>query len=241
MLKFTRYIAVAVSCFGLGYLSAEVRDHSTPQSNTITADSSTDTYPNNVGLIQATDRSSKDQPLADQQNHVRAQLVQIHQVIDQASPQKVDQYLARAFPQGSIEQIHDRKKMAQRLVDEFAADQNEPDAEMRGKVIVSAQEQTPVQVVSLDQLYKQQQLFAHLDTLNSITDQKQVFIRWIYRDTGEVLLFSPQNVSPQTALNWVSFVPPQGWKVGTYDVRYYQMNDDLKPIAQTSFQIHSVM
>ncbi len=41
--------------------------------------------------------------------------------------------------------------------------------------------------------------------------------------------------------NWVSFNPVNGWKAGSYDVKYYQLNDQLNPIAQTSFKIDQVI
>ena len=152
----------------------------------------------------------------------------------------MEQYLIQAFPKADLKHIGDSKRMAQRLVDEFAENKNNDRDDLRGQVIVSTQEQSPVQAIELENVYPQQQLFAHLNTLNQVEQTEQVFIRWIDRNTGEVLLFSPQNISQQSSKKWISFAPFGGWKVGIYDVRYYQMNDDLQPIAQTSFSIRSL-
>jgi len=89
-------------------------------------------------------------------------------------------------------------------------------------------------------IYKGQQLFAHFDTLGKTPSNEQVFVRWSNQTTGEVLFFMPQRVSAQREKNWVSFNPVAGWKPGHYDVKYYQMNDQLEPIAQTSFYIQNV-
>lgn len=91
--------------------------------------------------------------------------------------------------------------MAQRLVDEFAENKNNDRDDLREQVIVSTQEQSPVQAIELENVYPQQQLFAHLNTLNQVEQTEQVFIRWIDRNTGEVLLFSPQNISQQSSKN----------------------------------------
>jgi len=91
------------------------------------------------------------------------------------------------------------------------------------------------------QVYAGQQLFAHFDTLGKTPNNEQVFVRWSNQSTGEVLFFMPQRISANREQNWVSFKPAKGWKAGSYDVKYYQLNDQLVPIAQTSFTIDQVI
>ena len=242
MSKRIAFFAVGLSCFGLGYLTAEFGQGITsqPKESVLRPISTTQQNSDVAGWMDISFDSNSDQSLAENQAIAKQQLTQIHQVIAQAPSEKIDQYLARAFPNANLQNIRDRKKLAQRLIDEFVEDKNTNQGDLKGQVIVTAQERSPIQASDIENIYPQQQLFAHLDTLNSIQNTEQVFIRWIHRDTGEVLLFTPQNVSSQSSKNWISFTPPQGWKVGVYDVRYYQMNDDLNPVAQTSFNIRSV-
>lgn len=93
----------------------------------------------------------------------------------------------------------------------------------------------------LSQVHKNQEIFAHFDTMGKFPQESQVFVRWTNRDTGEILLFTPTNINAATQQNWISFAPAQGWKAGQYDVKYYQLNKDLTPIAQSSFSIQHVI
>ena len=168
------------------------------------------------------------------------QISQISAMIASASPEKVDHYLKQAFPEADLSQIKDKKRFAQRAVEEFAQTQNDEQDNLAGQVVVAVEEYLGAHAQKLENINKSQYLFAHLDTFNQVEHAQQIFIRWINRDTGEVLFFSPQQIVPDKAKNWVSFSPAKGWTAGTYDVRYYQMKDDLQPIAQTSFQILSI-
>lgn len=240
MQKVIAIFVFGLVCFGLGYLSSVFTATDSTQNNRVIHLPDSATEQNSVANELIDLNNASNSQLAENQAKVRDQSEQIHKIIQQASLEKVDEYLTKAFPKANFEQIRDRKKMAQRLVDEFTANQNDDQEHLKGRVIVTAQEKSPIQVEDIQDIYPQQQLFAHLDTLNSIENPQQVFIRWINRNTGEVLLFTPQRVSNQNSSNWISFVPPQGWTAGTYDVRYYQMNDDLQPIAQTTFTIRSI-
>lgn len=241
MQKIVAFFVIGLTSFGLGYFTSELTaNHAQSNSAAILPNSADPQNLVNNVLVNSPVQQQEEKSIAENQIIVRQQQEQIHQLIEQASTEKVDEYLARTFPNANLQEIRDRKKFAQRMVDEFIQSKNDDRSDLRGKVIVTTQQQSPLQVSDLSSVHTQQLLFAHLDTLNSIENPQQVFIRWIDRDTGEVLLFTVQNVSKQNSKNWISFTPQQGWKVGTYDVRYYQMNDDLKPIAQTSFNIQSV-
>lgn len=86
-----------------------------------------------------------------------------------------------------------------------------------------------------------QALFAHFDTYGVVPHDGQVFIRWKHRDTGRLLLFTQKNVTADANQNWVSFRPEAAWETGHYDVKYYQFNDRLQPIAQVGYVITRVL
>jgi len=225
--------------FGLGYIMAEFKsiqpnEHTAP--NTHHERYTDQLIPDPSPYIQSADPSSH----LSAQVLIKQQLPHLNKAIEQASIEKISHYLDQAFPKADLSDIHDKKKFAQRLINEFSQSENDQQDDLIGQVIISTQQHTPEHITELNQIHKQQQLFAHLDTLNKLNDNRQIFIRWIDRQTGEVLLFLPQNISANKQQNWVSFTPVQGWKSGTYDVRYYQMKDDLKPIAQTTYRINTV-
>ena len=84
-------------------------------------------------------------------------------------------------------------------------------------------------------------MYAHLDTNGQIPSNKYVFIKWINNQTGQVLLFEKKNISANSNQNWVSFIPSDGWQEGSYDVRFYQFDSELQPIAQTTYNIYEVI
>lgn len=170
-----------------------------------------------------------------------AQTSKINTLITEASDEKVNHYLKQAFPEADLTQIKNKRLFAQRALEEFSQTKNDERHDLVGQVIVAVEENAQVTAHALQNIHKSQYLYAHLDTLSRIENDQQVFIRWMNRDTGEVLFFTPQKVNSSTSQNWVSFAPAQGWKPGTYDVRYYQMGDGLKPIAQTSYVIQSII
>lgn len=241
MLNKALYGVVAVIFFGLGFITAQLSENEQTH-----WDAQFDRVAQNPSMQHDSDMTSllgmtPNQSIQASQQTARQQLNQLHVFIANTSDEKIDAYLSQLFPKADLSQIEDKKRFSQHLLNEFVQSHKDQQEHFVGQVIVSTQEQVPQQINELNTVYKSQQLFAHLDTQNKIQNVQQVFIRWIYRDTGEVLLFLPQNISPDRAQNWVSFTPPQGWKVGHYDVRYYQMNNDLIPIAQTSFKIAAVI
>ena len=223
--------------FGLGYYVAQ----SKPEAESPVPESSQHIAVENfIQTIQQKTQAQPDDHLALQQQ-LKNQKTQVNRVIDQATPEQVNQYLQQAFPDYDLSSVRNKQAFAKRLVGEFVDAKNDPNEAMTGQATVTAQQQYIANNVLPRQIYAGQQLFAHFDTLGKTPNNEQVFVRWSNQATGEVLFFMPQRISVNREQNWVSFNPAKGWKVGTYDVKYYQLNDQLVPIAQTSFRIDQII
>ena len=236
-MKFVMPLLIGMLCFGLGYFVAPSRPESEPSVPEHTQDMAVENF------IQTIQQNTQAQPDNHQvlQQQLKKQKTQVNSVIDQATPEQIDKYLSQAFPDYDLSAIHNKREFAKRLVGEFVDAKNDPNEAMTGQATVTAQQQYITNNVLPRQIYAGQQLFAHFDTLGKTPNNQQVFVRWSNQATGEVLFFMPQRISANREQNWVSFNPAKGWKVGTYDVKYYQLNDQLAPIAQTSFRIDQII
>ena len=236
-MKFFMPFISGILCFGLGYFVAQ----STPESVLPVPEPHQDIAVEN--FIQRIQQKAQTQPedrLALQQQ-LKNQKAQVNSVIDSATTEQVNKYLEQSFPGYDLSSIQNKHTFAKRLVSEFVDAKNDPNEVLAGKATVTTQQQYVANGVLPRQIYAGQQLFAHFDTLGRIPNNEQVFIRWSNRATGEMLFFMPQRVSSNRERNWVSLNPLKGWKAGTYDVKYYQLNDQLNPIAQTGFEIDQVI
>ncbi|OTG69815.1 hypothetical protein B9T26_14795 [Acinetobacter sp. ANC 4169] len=230
-------LLIGILCFGLGYFVAPSKPESAPSVPEHTQDMAVENF------IQTIQQNTQAQPDNHQvlQQQLKKQKTQVNSVIDQATPEQIDKYLQQAFPDYDLSAIHNKREFSKRLVGEFVDAKNDPNEAMTGQASVTAQQQYISNNVLPRQIYAGQQLFAHFDTLGKTPNNEQVFVRWSNQATGEVLFFMPQRISVNREQNWVSFNPAKGWKVGTYDVKYYQLNDQLVPIAQTSFRIDQII
>jgi hypothetical protein len=236
-MKFVMPLLIGMLCFGLGYFVAPSRPESEPSVPEHTQDMAVENF---IQTIQQNTQAQPDNHRVLQQQ-LKKQKTQVNSVIDQATPEQIDKYLSQAFPDYDLSAIHNKREFAKRLVGEFVDAKNDPNEAMTGQANVTAQQQYITNNVLPRQIYAGQQLFAHFDTLGKTPNNQQVFVRWSNQATGEVLFFMPQRISVNREQNWVSFNPAKGWKVGTYDVKYYQLNDQLVPIAQTSFRIDQII
>lgn len=236
-MKFVMPLLIGMLCFGLGYFVAPSRPESEPSVPEHTQDMAVENF---IQTIQQNTQAQPDNHRVLQQQ-LKKQKTQLNSVIDQATPEQIDKYLSQAFPDYDLSAIHNKREFAKRLVGEFVDAKNDPNEAMTGQATVTAQQQYIANNVLPRQIYAGQQLFAHFDTLGKTPNNQQVFVRWSNQATGEVLFFMPQRISVNREQNWVSFNPVKGWKVGTYDVKYYQLNDQLVPIAQTSFRIDQII
>ena len=236
-MKFVMPLLIGMLCFGLGYFVAPSRPESEPSVPEHTQDMAVENF---IQTIQQNTQAQPDNHRVLQQQ-LKKQKTQLNSIIDQATPEQIDKYLSQAFPDYDLSAIHNKREFAKRLVGEFVDAKNDPNEAMTGQATVTAQQQYITNNVLPRQIYAGQQLFAHFDTLGKTPNNQQVFVRWSNQATGEVLFFMPQRISANREQNWVSFNPVKGWKVGTYDVKYYQLNDQLVPIAQTSFRIDQII
>lgn len=236
-MKFVMPLVIGILCFGLGYFVASFK----PESEQPVPEQAKDIAVENfIQTIQQKAQAQPEDGLALQQQ-LKNQKAQVNSVIDSATTQQINKYLDQSFPGYDLSNIQNKQVFAKRLVSEFVDAKNDPNEVLAGKATVSTQQQYSADGVLPRQIYAGQQLFAHFDTLGKVPNNEQVFVRWSNPSTGEVLFFMPQRVSSNREQNWVSFNPVNGWKAGSYDVKYYQLNDQLNPIAQTSFKIDQVI
>lgn len=240
MLNFVRYSVVAVLCFALGYVVAYFNADNGTSLHTPTGHSTatSQTVDNPVSVLAIDQAKSMD--AGDVQQQLKGQYQQVQSLIQHASEQQLGQYLQQAFPDYRFDQIKNKQQFAQQMLNEFVQAKNDPQQQLAGQAYVTEQSQFDPHSVLPREIYVTQPLYAHFDTLGKVPTNAQVMVRWSQRDTGEILLFTPRKVS-ENQQNWVSFYPVAGWKPGHYDVKYYQMNDQMEPIAQTSFYIQNVI
>lgn len=236
-MKFFMPLLMGILCFGLGYFFASSKSESVPPVAEPRQDIAVENF---IQRIQQKVQIQPENQLALQQQ-LKNQKVQINSVIESATPEQINTYLDQTFPGYDLSSIQNKRAFAKRLVSEFVDVKNDANEVLAGQALVTSQQQYSAGDVLPRQIYAGQQLFAHFDTLGKVPNNEQVFIRWSNQSTGEVLFFMPQRVSANREQNWVSFNPVQGWKAGTYDVKYYQLNDQLNPIAQASFTIDQVI
>lgn len=153
---------------------------------------------------------------------------------------KVNNYLEQAFPEQDFQNIKNKKLFAERLIEEMNQDKDESNS-LSGKIFISMNETMSEHSNQLNDIHPNQHIYAHFDTFGKVPPNTQVFVKWLNQETQEVVLFSPKYIIENSSQNWVSAVPPNGWKSGTYSVKFYQMTDSLTPIAQSSYTIQSIL
>lgn len=236
---YARYSAVGALCFAMGYAAAYFSADRTALPAPAMPSMNHSLSGGNPVSGLAID-SMQSMPAADAQRQLKSQYQQVQSLIQHASEQQLAQYLQQAFPDYAFDQINNKQQFAQQMLSEFVQAKNDPQQQLAGQAYVTDQSVLDSQHALPREIYAKQPLYAHFDTLGKVPADTQVMVRWTQRDTGEILLFTPRKVS-ENQQNWVSFYPVSGWKPGHYDVKYYQMNDQMQPIAQTSFYIQNVL
>ncbi|WP_353167011.1 hypothetical protein [Acinetobacter sp.] len=171
----------------------------------------------------------------------QATIEKIKMILNQMPEQEVENYLTKAFPLNDFSSIQNKKQFSGRLLEELSSEAIASKEDMQGKLVLSRNLSNNLQSENMSQIYKNQQIVAHYDTLGKLSKSDQVFVKWVNKDNGEVLLFTPQPVNPQSDQNWVSYAPPDGWKPGEYAIQYFQVDDKLTPIAQADYTIGQVL
>ena len=164
---------------------------------------------------------------------------QAKQIIDNMPDYALEQYVNKFMAADASDVIDDKRRFAERAVEElYTPNDNQ---QLTGTALISFNYVMPEASANTSNVTKFAKIYAHLDTRGEIPTDKYVFVKWINNQTGQVLLFEKKNISANSNQNWVSFIPTDGWQVGRYDVRFYQFDSELKPIAQTTYNIYEVV
>lgn len=160
------------------------------------------------------------------------------QLLNALPDSQLNQYVARFIPAKDAELITDKRQFANRAVEElYKPNDNQP---LVGQVMLSDSSSVPSQSMNTTTLQKRQKLYAHLNTFGKVPLGANVFVKWVNRNTGEVLLFEKKLIVPNSDNNWVSYQPYDSWQTGSYDIRFYQFTSQLEPVAQLSYDVNQV-
>lgn len=160
------------------------------------------------------------------------------EIVNQMPDYMLGQYVDKFMAKGASEVIGDKRRFAQRAVEElYKENDNQP---LSGSIKLSLDSSLPSISVDTSNLNKDAKLFAHLDTDGKVPASAFVFVKWVNNQTGQVLLFEKKDIVANSNQNWVSFKPYEGWTQGSYDIRFYQFTSELEPIAQLTYQIFEV-
>lgn len=148
------------------------------------------------------------------------------------------QYVDKFMAKGDSEVITDKRRFAERAVEElYNENDNQP---LAGEVKLGFGNTMPATSVDTSTIDKNAKIFAHLDTNGKVPASPFVFVKWVNNQTGQVLLFEKKDIVANSNQNWVSFRPYEGWIEGSYDIKFYQFSSELEPIAQLTYQIYTV-
>ena len=158
----------------------------------------------------------------------------VNNMPDYALGQYVDRFMAK----GASDVIADKRRFAERAVEElYKSNDSQP---LSGTIKLSLSPTMPAISLDTSTLSKNTKLFAHLDTNGKVPASAFVFVKWVNNQTGQVLLFEKKDIIANSNQNWVSFTPYDGWTEGSYDIRFYQFTSELEPVAQLTYQIYNV-
>ncbi|WP_230657000.1 hypothetical protein [Psychrobacter sp. I-STPA10] len=149
------------------------------------------------------------------------------------------QYIDKFMSKDASSVIADKRRFAERAVEElYKKNDNQP---LVGEVRLSFDAIMPATSIDTTKINKHAKIYAHLDTRGQVPASPYVFVKWVNNETGQVLLFEKKDIVADSNQNWVSFLPYDGWQVGSYDIRFYQFTSELQPVAQLTYHIYEVM
>ena len=164
---------------------------------------------------------------------------QAKQLINNMPDYVLEQYVDKFMAADASEVITDKRRFAERAIEELYTPNDTQ--QLAGTAKVSFGYAMPETSANTSRVTKFAKMYAHLDTNGQVPANKYVFVKWINNQTGQVLLFEKKNISANSNQNWVSFIPSDGWQEGSYDVRFYQFDSELQPIAQTTYNVYEVI
>lgn len=241
----SKEIIIAIGCLTLGYIVASSTKQNSnenlekTQKDTILYNLNTDTSEAQTNLMN----KEFSRVMDEQKGYILpvSTVSKIKDVIEGIPDSEIEQYLMVAFPNTDISKIDNKKRFSERMLEELSSDAQTKTLQLDGQLTLATNPQLPLQNTKVSEVYRNQQLFAHYDLRGKFEKNEQVFVKWTNQDTGEILLFTPQNVNKMTEQNWISYSPPNGWQPGTYNIEYYEFNSDLNPIAKTSYTINQIL
>lgn len=149
------------------------------------------------------------------------------------------QYVDKFMTKDASKVIGDKRRFAERAVEElYKKNDNKP---LVGEVKLSFDSNMPAASIDTTKINKNAKIYAHLDTRGQVPASPYVFVKWVNNETGQVLLFEKKDIVANSNQNWVSFIPYDGWQVGSYDIRFYQFTSELQPVAQLTYNIYEVI
>ncbi len=165
---------------------------------------------------------------------------QAKQIVKDMPDVVLNQYVDKFMAKDASNVIADKRRFAERAIEElYRPNDNQP---LVGSIKISLNQQFPDNTAEeVTKVSKFEKIYAHLDTNGQVPSSPYTFVKWINNQTGQVLLFEKKDIVADSNQNWVSFIPDDGWQVGSYDVRFYQFTSELEPIAQTTYNIYEVV
>lgn len=161
------------------------------------------------------------------------------EIVKQMPDYVLGQYVDKFMAKGASDVIADKRRFAERAVQElYQSNDNQP---LVGTVKLSLSSAMTSSSLDTSTLNKNTKIFAHLDTAGKVPSSPFVFVKWVNNQTGQVLLFEKKDIVANSNQNWVSFTPYEGWAVGSYDIRFYQFTSELQPVAQLTYDIYNVI
>ncbi len=212
------------------------------------------TVPKTIDVVaHPNDMTAKTSSLNAVQTHQATQdkkeqtLFSTHQLTEQSAKAilnglpdaELNRYIVRFMSASDAALITDKRQFANRAIEElYQHNSNQP---LVGQVRLAASAEFPEASLNVQTLQKNQTLYAHFDTFGKVPLGANVFVKWTNRHTGEVLLFEKKPIVADKNQNWVSYRPYAGWQVGAYDIRFYEFNSTLTPVAQLSYDVFAVV
>jgi hypothetical protein len=164
--------------------------------------------------------------------------------IDQLPELLINQQLAMLFDQEYLDDVGNPKVFAKKLLDVALADGDInylETADTEHAVVDIEFSLSPAsglrQFSRLAEVEPFDRVFVHII---SSADYHNLMVRWQHRDTGEILYFSPLDLTADQRV-YLSLSPKRGWLPGGYLVSLYDLNNSQKLVSSNEYQIDSVL
>ncbi|MEJ2613182.1 MAG: hypothetical protein P8179_24805 [Candidatus Thiodiazotropha sp.] len=209
-----------------------------------------------TGLFQAENKTSElelqDIALAkqiEQNNLPIPENMTVHELMDRVDllpSSLINQQLENTlgFDKNYIENIEDPNDFAKQLIEIALSDEalTEDDlmSELDARVIIDFS-LSPVaglrQFNSLSTLAQYNRIFVHFISQATFPS---LIVRWQHYDTGEILILTPQQLRDNQN-RYLSFIPENGWKAGTYQVSVFDLNSNHRLVGTSTYHIDRVI